>query len=436
MDWIVTVSTGLLCLYVAWTIGANDVANSMGAAVGSRAITIKQAVIVAGICEFAGAVLVGTDVTDTVRKGIVDPNTLAAVPEVLCLGMACVLLAAALWLHLASWVGMPVSTTHSVVGGVAGFGVVAAGWGSVYWGKMGQIVLSWLISPLSGLVLGFLMFRFIIRFVLGQSKPMAAAVRMTPLIAFLVAVIVALGTIYKGLRNLIVQGRVYMTGGRAFLIAAGVGIIVALIARILVRRSVKDSDELSLADQLHKVEGVFIPLALISSCSVAFAHGANDVANAVGPLAAIVDIIKTGSVEMSVHVPFLILALGGAGIALGLATYGYRVMRTIGSKITELTPSRAVAVNIATATTVLVCTRLKLPVSTSHTVVGAVVGIGIARGLGAVNKQVARRIFGSWLLTVPAVAAIAVVLFLLGQLVGVDAFVGQVIHPAPGGGAH
>lgn len=432
MGWVVIALAALIGLYMAWAIGANDVANSMGPVVGSGAITIRQALIVAGVCEFAGAVLVGSDVTNTIRKGIVEPTALAGAPEVLCLGMACALLSAALWLHLATCFGMPVSTSHSIVGAVAGFGVVAAGWDAVYWGKMGQIVLSWLISPIVGLVLGFIAFRIIFRTVLGKSDPIAAAVRMTPAIVFVVTLVVALATIYKGLKNLTAPGETAITGGRAFLIAAALGILAALISRFFVRRYIQGADKLSLPEQLRRVERVFVPLAVVSACSVAFAHGANDVANAIGPLAAIADIVRSGTVKMRVNVPLWVLVLGGVGIVIGLGTFGARVMRTIGGAITEITPSRAVAANIAAATTVLACTRLALPVSTSHTIVGAIFGVGLARGIGAVNKRIAVNIFCSWLLTVPAAAGVSVLLFLLGRLVGVDVFLRNVLLSAPG----
>jgi PiT family inorganic phosphate transporter len=433
MDWLVMGAIAALCLYMAWTIGANDVANSMGTAVGSGCITIRQALLIAAVCELAGAVLVGSDVTDTVRKGIVEPEALAGMPEVLCLGMACAVLGSALWLHVASWLGMPVSTSHSIVGAVAGFGVVAAGWGSVYWGTMGEIVLSWFISPIAGLILGYLLFRFIRRTVLGKEQPAAAAVRMAPVIVFLVALIVVLATLYDGLKNLIAQKRMFLTGERAVLIAVGVSLVAALVARLCMARYTRGSHELSLAEQLRKVERIFVPLVIISSCSVSFAHGANDVANAVGPLAAVVDVLRTGTVNMSVHVPLWILALGGVGIVLGLATYGYAVMRVVGKEITEITPSRAIAANIATAATVLACTRLQLPVSTSHTVVGAVLGVGLARGLSAVNRAVTRNIFGAWLVTVPAAAGLTIVLFLLGRLVQADALIRSVMHTAAAG---
>ena len=427
MFWVIIGVTALIGLYMAWTIGANDVANSMGPVVGSGAVSIRQALIIAGLCEFAGAVLVGSDVTNTIRKGIVDPMALAAHPEVLCLGMACALLSAAVWLHAATWWGMPVSTSHSIVGAVAGFGVVAAGWQAVYWGRLGQIVLSWFISPICGLLLGYLLFKVILRMVLRRADPIASAVRVTPAIGFVVAVIVSLATIYKGLQNVRAQGRLPITGVDACLLAVGIGIVAAVATRLFVRRRVRGCEGLSLTAQLCRVEGVFVPLAVISACSVAFAHGANDVANAVGPLAAVADIVRSGSVKMSVGVPLWVLVLGGVGIVTGLATFGYRVMRTIGGAITEITPSRAVAVNIAASTTVLVCTRLSLPVSTSHTIVGAVVGVGLARGIGAVNKKTAQSIFTSWLLTVPAAALVCIVLFLFGRLIGVDTFLRSVI---------
>ncbi|MCK4283458.1 MAG: inorganic phosphate transporter [Candidatus Brocadiae bacterium] len=416
MAFIVIGIAVLLGLYMAWGIGANDVANSMADAVGSRAITIKRAVIAAGICEFAGALLVGSHVTDTVRKGIVSTEQLAGSPETLVIGMACALLAAAVWLHVATWMGVPVSTTHSIIGAVAGFGVVAAGWGAVHWGKIGQIVASWFISPVAGGILAFIIFKLISRSILGRERPARAAIKVTPYIVFFAVVVVVLATVYKGLQHIVAERAAWLSGHVAVLLSLGIGLAAALVARILLKRYLSGRDRLSWADQVELVERVFAPLVVITSCSVAFAHGANDVANAVGPLAAVVDIVRSGTVQMKVHVPAWILALGGAGIVLGLATYGYRVMHTVGTKITQITPSRGVAADIAATTTVLICTRLKLPVSTTHTLVGAIMGIGLARGLGAVNKRVARDIFTSWLITVPAAALLSIVFFLVARL--------------------
>ncbi|MBM4042923.1 MAG: inorganic phosphate transporter [Planctomycetes bacterium] len=434
MEWLVTGGAVAVCLYMAWTIGANDVANSMGAPVGAGCITVKQAILIAAIFEFAGSVLVGTDVTDTIRKSIVEPTALAGRPEVLCLGMACALLASALWLHVATFLGMPVSTTHSIVGAVAGFGVVAAGVHSVHWGRMGEIVASWFISPVAGLALGYLIFKFILRSVLTKAQPLPAAVRMTPFIVLLTTLVVALATIYDGLKNLIRKESplaAYLTGGRAVVVSVIIALAAAALSWLLMRRYARKGGKLSIPEQLRWVERVFVPLAVMAACSVSFAHGANDVANAVGPLAAVLDILKSGKVVPQVIVPFWILALGGLGIVLGLATYGYTVMRTIGKEITEITPSRAMAASIAAAATVLACTRLGLPVSTSHCVVGAVLGIGLARGLGAVNRRVTRNIFGSWLATVPAAAGMAMLLFVLGHHLGLDALLKQLMPAVP-----
>jgi len=423
MAWIVIAATAAVGLYMAWTIGANDVANSMADAVGSKSISVRNAIIAAGICEFAGAVLVGSHVTETVRKGIVDPAAITSLPGItpaegaalLAVGMMAALLAAAIWLHAATWFGMPVSTTHSIVGAVAGFGVVAAGWSAVHWGKLGQIVSSWFISPVAGAALGFLIFKIISRFILRKERPARAAIKVAPFLVFFVVVVVVLAIVYKGLKHIIKEAE-WLTPGRSILLAVVLGTCGAVICRVLLRRKLRSFFGVPLAEQLERVERTFAPLVIMTSCTVAFAHGANDVANAIGPLAAVVEILKTGRVAMTVVVPLWVLALGGVGIVLGVATYGYRVMLTVGRKITHITPSRGVAADISALTVVLTCSRMGLPVSTTHTLVGAILGVGLARGLGAVNGDVTRKIFSSWLITVPAAAALSVVLFLAGRV--------------------
>jgi inorganic phosphate transporter, PiT family len=422
MDIVILGAVAIVGLYMAWTIGANDVANSMASAVGSKSLSIRHAVILAGICEFAGAVLVGGHVTDTVRQGIVDPNALAMLPglregeaaALMVIGMGGALLATAIWLHFATWTGMPVSTTHSIVGAIAGFGILAAGWGSVQWGKMGMIVMSWFISPVAGGVLAFFFFKYISRVILGQEKPAEAALRHTPVIVFFLVMVVTLATMYKGLTH-VIKGVDWLTDLHSFLLAVLLSLIVTVAFRQFLLHRLRGRIDDPLPDQLAAVESVYIPLVILSSSTVAFAHGANDVANAVGPLAAVAQIMKTGLVEMKVPVPFWVLFLGGIGIVLGLITYGYRVMATVGTKITEITPTRGVAASIAATFTVLVCTRLKLPVSTTHTLVGAVIGIGLARGLAGIDKSIAKRIFKSWVITVPAAAVISIIFFLLGR---------------------
>ncbi len=421
--WIISAVAVVLGLYMAWNIGANDVANAMADAVGSGSLSIKWAIIAAGVCNFAGAVLVGSHVTDTVRKGIVAPDAVASLPSVgppeaatlFILGMGAALLGTGVWLNLATRVGLPVSTTHSIVGGIAGFGIVAAGFSAVNWAKVGQIVASWFISPIISIILAFIIFRIIIRLILGKRKPARAAVKVTPYIVFLLAFVITMATIYKGLGHLLSGRAKWLTGNVAVLISLAIAFASAIFTRLVVRRSMKNKSELPMHEQLRSVERTFAPLVIISSCSVAFSQGANDVANAIGPLAAIFDVCQSGTIHPRVAVPLWVLALGGGGIVIGLATYGYRVMRTVGTKITRITPSRGVAADIAASITILSCSRLGLPVSTTHTLVGAILGIGLARGLGGINRKVTRNIFGAWLITVPAAAVLSVVFFLLGK---------------------
>ncbi|MDH3348798.1 MAG: inorganic phosphate transporter [Desulfobulbaceae bacterium] len=414
--------TAVLGLYMAWNIGANDVANSMADAVGSKAITIRNAVIAAGICEFAGAVLVGSQVTNTVRKGIVDPSILASLPGmtpedaavILVLGMSAALLSAAFWLNISTLYGLPVSTTHSIVGAVAGFGIVAAGWQAVNWAKMGQIVASWFISPVAGGIMAFIIFNYISKSILGKEKPAQAAINRIPFIVFVMTAVVMLATVYKGLKH--VTGDItWINDQNTLIFSLVISTVAAVIYYFFAKANLKDKVELSIGKQNKAVEKMFVPLVIVSSCSVAFAHGANDVANSVGPLAAIHHVLTTGAIDMKVPVPLWILSLGGIGIVLGLATYGYKVMSTVGSDITEITPSRGVAADIAATATVLICTRLSLPVSTTHTLVGAILGIGMAKGLGGINKRLVTSIFGSWIFTVPAAAIMSIVFFFIGK---------------------
>ncbi len=422
MDTLIIIITALMGLYMAWNIGANDVANSMADAVGSKALSIRNAVIAAGICEFAGAVLVGAQVTNTVRKGIVDPALLASLPGVtpedaaviMVIGMSAALLSAAFWLNMSSLYGLPVSTTHSIVGAVAGFGIVAAGWDAVNWGKMGQIVASWFLSPIAGGLFAFLIFMYISKSILGKEKPAKAAQFHVPVIVFLMTAVVLLATIYKGLKH-VIGDYPWLTDTTSLWLSLAVSLVASIASYFWVKAKLSKGEDEPIGKQLEAVEKIFVPMVIVSSCSVAFAHGANDVANSVGPLAAIYHVLSTGAIDMKVPVPLWILALGGVGIVLGLATYGYRVMMTVGTKITEITPSRGVAADIAATATVLVCTRMSLPVSTTHTLVGAILGIGLARGLGGINRKVVTSIFGSWLFTVPAAAVMSIILFVVGK---------------------
>lgn len=408
---ILVVVAIVIAVYMAWNIGANDVANSMADAVGSKALIIFWAVILAGICEFCGAVLVGSHVTNTVRKGIIDSQIFAQEPMVLAHGMVCAMLAAAVWLNAASYFGMPVSTTHSIVGAIVGFGILQAGFGHICWGKLGQIVASWFISPLAGGIIAFLIFKLISRYILSVKKPATAAHKGVPICVFFTFTILILAIIYKGLKNLHLD----LKGPEAIVLSILGGIIASGISALLIRKSCNCYGESTYEEQLTHVERHFAVLVIITSCTVAFAHGANDVANAIGPLAAVVEIVKYNVVPEKVIVEMWILALGGLGIVAGLATFGYRVMRLVGTKVTEITPSRGVAADLSTMATVLTCSKMGLPVSTTHTLVGAIIGVGLARGITAIDRKVVGSIFTSWFATVPMAAILTVLIYLAGQ---------------------
>jgi PiT family inorganic phosphate transporter len=409
---IIIVVTIVVGFYMAWNIGANDVANSMACAVGSKSLTIFWAVILAGLCNFFGAVLVGSHVADTVRNGIIDAHAFTNDPRMLAHGMLCALLAASVWLNLASYFGMPVSTTHSIVGAVVGFGILEAGFGHIHWHKMCEIVASWFISPLAGGIMAFVIFKLISYYILSAEEPAAAARKGVPICVFVAFTTIILSIIYKGLKNLHLDLRAYS----AIILSILGGLVMAGISILFARRNRDRHDKLTLDQQLKQVEKTFAVLVIITSCTVAFAQGANDVANAIGPLAAVVEIVKTNTVPGKVPVSLWLLVLGGFGIAMGLATFGYRVMRVVGTKVTEITPSRGVAANLAGMITVLTCSKLGLPVSTTHTMIGAILGVGLARGITAINRNVVKSIFTSWLGTVPAAALLTVLFYLIAIL--------------------
>ena len=393
--------------YMAWNIGANDVANAMGTSVGSGSLTFRQAVVVAAIFEFAGAVLVGSSVTDTVRKGIVQPEDFAGNPEVLMYGMLAALISAAVWLNVATYFGQPVSTTHSIVGGVLGFGLVAGI--SVNWGKVGQIVASWFISPVASGLIGMLVFSLILRLIIRRREPDLAARWYAPFFVFVVTFILALSFIYKGLKSVEFCNQMPLPVATGW--ATLTGVTCAVLSWFAIARIAREVT-LTEDQKLAFVERIFAFLQVITACYMAFAHGANDVANAVGPLAAVFHIATTGEVAMKVPVPVWILAFGGVGIVFGLSMMGQRVIKTIGSGITEITPSRGFAAEFGAATAVLVCSRMGLPVSTTHCLVGAVTGVALVRGIATVDAKTVRNIFASWIATVPIAAVLSIVIFL------------------------
>jgi len=399
--------------YMAWNIGANDVANAMGTSIGSGALTMKKAILIAAVFEFAGAFLVGSHVTETVRKGIIDLSIFTEMENgtsILMYGMLASLLAAGAWLQIASYFGWPVSTTHSIVGAIVGFGIIAGGAAGVDWGQIVKIVMSWAISPLLSGTIAFVVFLVIRHSMINVPNPVQATKRWAPAFIFLVFAILTLVTFFKGLKNL----HLNLSFSEALVIAAGIGLVASIIGWLLIRRIHVDEETATHGD-VQFVEKIFTHLQVMSACFVAFAHGANDVANAIGPLAAIVSIVNGGANALvsKTPVPVWILGLGSIGIVIGLSTWGWRVIETIGKKITELTPVRGFSAEFAAATTIVLASRLRIPISTTHTLVGGVLGVGIARGIESLNPRVVRDIFTSWIVTLPAGAGMSIVFFLI-----------------------
>lgn len=449
---------------MAWNIGANDVANAMGTSVGSGALTLKGAVIIAAVLEFSGAFFFGSHVSNTIQNGIINPDFFANDPRTLVYGMLAALASAGIWLQIASYYGWPVSTTHSIVGAVVGFGAVVGGFEVIYWENVGFIITSWIFSPILGGILGYYIFVMIRQKIFYADDPIEAAKRLTPFLAFAVIIILAMIMIFEGLRN-------YETGLNLFekwVAIFSLATVGACISHFLVRRiqpSTQASptpsfyredvayslgkarkhlqkitsstsgelqyhtklllDEVKGIEQsmtqkkaasdshsdLLKVEQIFGYLQIMSACMMAFAHGANDVANAIGPLSAAITILTTGLYAVETSVPGWALSLGGVGIIFGLATWGWRVIETVGKKITELTPTRGFSAEFGAAATIVLASRFGMPISTTHTLVGAVLGVGFARGLEAVNLTTTRDILISWVVTVPIGALLAILVY-------------------------
>ncbi len=445
--------------YMAWNIGANDVANAMGTSVGSGALTLRQAVILAAILEFSGAFLFGSHVSETIQSGLVDASIFKN-PMIVVYGMLAALLSAGIWLQIASYFGWPVSTTHTIVGAVVGFGVVAGGMDAIYWENVSFIATSWILSPFIGGILSYAIFSFLRKRIFYVRDPVAAAKRITPPICFIVLFVLSLVMLYKGLSNV----DVHLNFFESTLMSAAIGALGYAIAFLCVRRmgdttlkaqavvyhpelareldkarkhlmqvqlasegaihyqvneliegvsSLNDtlktrSEKGHECEEYATVEKIFGYLQIMSACLMAFAHGANDVANAIGPLSAAINILNTGVIAVHSTVSTWALGLGGLGIVVGLATWGWRVIETIGKKITELTPTRGFSAEFGAAATILLASRLGLPISTTHTLVGSVIGVGLARGIEALDLRTTQFIFVSWLVTVPAGAILTI----------------------------
>jgi PiT family inorganic phosphate transporter len=403
--------------FMAWGIGANDVANAMGTSVGSKALTIKQAIIIAMIFEFAGAYLAGGEVTSTIRKGIIDPGLFVDIPELLVFGMISALLAAATWLLVASVLGWPVSTTHSIVGAIIGFAAIGISPDTVAWGKVGGIVGSWVITPLISGVIAFIIFNSAQKLIFDTEKPLEQAKRYVPFYMFLAGFVLSLVTIKKGLKHIGLDNidvgfyNFEIAGAGGYYLAIIVAVIVAIVGKFFVSR-LKFDDKADKTTHYANVEKVFAVLMVVTACCMAFAHGSNDVANAIGPLAAVVSIVDNGGeIAKKASLVWWILPLGGFGIVAGLALFGHRVIATIGKGITHLTPSRGFAAELAAACTVVIASGAGLPISTTQTLVGAVLGVGMARGIAAINLGVVRNIVISWVITLPIGAGLSIIFF-------------------------
>ncbi len=397
---------------MAWGIGANDVSNAMGTSVGSKALTYWQAIIAATIFEAAGAIFAGSQVTDTVRHNIIDVGAFSHHPIMLTYGMLASLLAASLWLMIASYKGWPISNTHTIIGAMIGFALVTTGIHAIYWHQMLNIVGAWVISPVISGILAFILYSTARYFVLSSDNPLRNAKRLIPIYIFYTAMMLSLVMLLKALRHIGLHVS-FLTG---WIGAISFSSLITAISIVLLNR-VKLPAQTDLHAELQLVEKLFAMLIIFSACSMAFAHGSNDVSNAIGPLAVVVNVINHGGkIVANAPLPMWILILGAVGIVFGLTTYGYKVMRTIGRHITELTPSRGFAAELATATTILLASATGLPCSTTQTLVGGVLGVGLARGISALNLSVIRNVFMSWIITLPAGAILSMLIYYLLRL--------------------
>ncbi len=449
--------------YMAWNIGANDVSNAMGTSVGSGALTLRRAVLLAAILEFSGAFFVGSNVSETMQRGLIDTDIFLTDPTLLILGMCAALLATGAWLQIASYCGWPVSTTHAIVGSIVGFGFIVGGVEAVQWEELSTIVFSWIASPIISGIFSYLVFSLLQRKILFALNPVESTKKLYPFLMFTVFFIFSLILMFKGLENL----NLTLSFAQVFFISILIGLIAAFIAKMLVQKvetptgypksaSISPQNIVSLekaskhlqrvqsssAQEVHDkvsvllrevqtltqevkketcfaeknteyktVEKMFVYLQILSACFVAFAHGANDVANAIGPVAAVLDVIKNGAISDVAIVPSWLLAFGGIGIVIGLATWGWKVIETIGKKITELTPTRGFSAEFSAATTILLASKMGIPVSTTHCIVGAVLGVGMARGMRALNLNMIKEIVLSWVITIPASAIMSILIF-------------------------
>ncbi|MBN3881213.1 MULTISPECIES: inorganic phosphate transporter [unclassified Nostoc] len=417
---IILLFVALLAFYVAWNLGANDVANAMGTSVGSKAVTLKQALIIAGVLEFTGAVLFGHEVTETLATKIANPALFAATPQIFVTGMVTVLISCGVWLQIATSRGLPVSSSHAVVGAIAGFSWVALGVGAIDWSSIGLITIGWVLTPLISGAIAALFYSQIKHWILDQPNQVVQLQEWIPwLSTALLGVfgVIVLPSLTEPLTNFVIEQVGFTIP--AYDIPLLTGAIAAVGLTIISWRQLGESGDKEDKGEIfpNPVERLFARFQLLSACFVAFAHGSNDVGNAIAPLAAIVYINRTGSVPIDgIIIPLWILILGGAGIVGGLAVWGKKVIATIGENIIALQPSSGFCAELATATTILIASRLGLPVSTSHALVGGVVGIGLVQNIKSIKFQTLKGIAAAWLITIPVSAALSAAIFSIAQI--------------------
>ncbi len=395
----------VLCFFMTWGVGANDLANVMSTTMGSKAVTVRQAMFIAIVFEFAGAFLGGGGVTETIRDGIINTSELLEQPTVIVKGMLSVLLACTIWMNLASYLGLPVSITNALVGSMVGFGAVVLGTDAVHWVQVSHIAIGWITSPLISGVTAYILFSSIQQTIFIRQDPLAKAKIYIPIYLFLIGSVLSFITVFKGLNHFDI--RLNLKQDLAVTLASS--IVLTIIGLIIIRR-IPESHEMRRRDRFIQVEKYFAVLMALTACAMVFAHGANDVSLAVGPLSIIYSLMASnGKSFVAENYPAWIILLGCIGVVTGLLMYGRKVIETVGSSITALTPSRAFAATLAAATTVVVATSTGIPVSATQTLVGAVLGVGLARGIGALNLIVIRNIFTSWILTLPAASLLTIV---------------------------
>lgn len=398
---------------MSWGVGANDLANVMSTSMGAKAISMRQALFIAIVFEFAGALIGGVHVTDTVQNGIINTSVLSDTPELIIYGMLATLLAGSTWMMIASYFGLPVSITHTIIGGIVGYGTILLGFNAMHWDQIMLIAVSWVSSPILAGIISYILFFSVQRLIFSKLEPFPFAKRFAPAYLFLIGIAFSIASVLKGIERLGVDLDLHEQIG----ITLGISIVTMLLGSILTRK-VSLEGKASRHEQFEAAERVFTPLAIFTTCGMIFAHGSNDIAIAVGPVAAVIDLVHQDSNILEIaNVPYGIIAMSCTGVVIGFMMYGRNIIETVGKDITGLSPSRAFAATLAAAFTTVFATGLGIPVSATQTLVGAVLGVGLARGVAALNLTVIRRIFMSWIITIPAGAFFAIMYFNILQLI-------------------